>query len=307
MQVRRMAASLLCVILVSLQQSTAAERGAATPTPRQLIVEALAAGDRGDPLPSPLVNEAALEDDFWMHWWTCTIGWEAHRGPVCPVGDVKARRTIVVYGDSHAGMWLPELHGMGLRKGFRVVPLIKLGCSPFDVTQRHNGRPYPSCPEFRDWAVGRIDSINPVMVVLGYRGLWAVKPDAGETAAEAWRTGTRSAVRRLARLTHRVLVLGDVSAKGFWPAGCLNAPHADMGSCTTDVEGVVQTANRVTSHATLAAGGEFVVTQNLVCAEGRCPLVVARIITFHDPSHLTMTWTHRVSDVLRSRIWPAAS
>jgi hypothetical protein len=58
----------------------------------------------------------------------------------------------------------------------------------------------------------------------------------------------------------------------------------------------------------LVAGGSIVATaQAAVCAEGRCPLVVARIITFRDPSHLTMTWTHRASDVLRSRIWPGAS
>ena len=36
-------------------------------------------------------------------------------------------------GDSHAGQWLPAFDRLGRDLGYRVVPLIKFGCVPYDV------------------------------------------------------------------------------------------------------------------------------------------------------------------------------
>jgi SGNH domain (fused to AT3 domains) len=301
MRGRRSLLALLAILMVAGPGSGAAQD---PPPVAASIRAALVAGDRGAPLPRHLVNEKGLKKDVWERWWTCTLRWHDDHGPICPLGDVRARRTVVVYGDSHVGVWLPALDRMGRQAGFRVDPLVKLGCGPFDVVQRHAGAPYPSCPRFRRWAERRIARIHPGLVILGYRGFWAVDPDPGESVAEAWQQGTRTAVRRLGRLTRRVVVLGDVPSKGLRPDECLARRGADMGTCTTPVEATVIQANRVTRRAATASGATFRVTQNLVCAKGRCPLVVDRIITYHDPSHLTMTWTQRISGELRARIRP---
>ena len=293
--------------LLGLVPAAAAARVAAGEDPPPVakqIRAALAAGDEEEPLERPLVNEKRLQKDVWQKWWTCAIESDDHRGPICPLGDVDAERKVVVYGDSHAGVWLPALHRMGLQAGFRVVPLIKFGCVPFDVVQRHDGGPYPSCPRFRRWSERKIKGIDPALVILGYRGFWAVDPDPGETVAESWKEGTRSAVRRLNKHTPRLVVLGDVPSKGLRPVECLDA-DAHMGTCTTRVETKVLRANQVTRQATRAAHARYVITQNLVCANGRCPLVVERIVTYRDASHLSKTWTHRITDELRARIRPA--
>jgi hypothetical protein len=39
----------------------------------------------------------------------------------CVLGDVAGTRTIVVYGDSHARMWLPAILPAATADGFRVV------------------------------------------------------------------------------------------------------------------------------------------------------------------------------------------
>lgn len=312
MRGKRVTAALRAVVLIACAPAllglapvggaTGVAAGQDPPPVAKQIRAALAAGADGAPLPRPLANRKGLMRDVWHKWWTCTVDWEEHRDPVCPLGDVDARRRVVVYGDSHAGVWLPELHRMGRKAGFRVIPLIKFGCVPFDVVQLNDGAAFPSCPRFRRWAERKIKRLDPTLVVLGYRGFWAVDPDPGKTVAESWKQGTRTAVRRLGKHAERVVVLGDVPSKGLVPADCLDGADVDMGTCTTPVEAKVVGANRVTRKATLAAGGAFVVTQNLVCADGRCPLVVGRIITYRDPSHLTMTWTHRTTHELRARI-----
>lgn len=300
------------ILLHPAPAATAAEvRAGATaaamqsqPRVAKLIRAALAAGRRGDPLPRPLVNEKGLINDVWQRWWTCSVDFDHHRGPICPLGDRRARRTVVVYGDSHAGVWLPALDRMGSDAGFRVVPLIKYSCAPFDVAQRHDGRPYTSCPRFRRWAERKIARLDPAMVLVGYRGFWAVDPTPGETVAHAWQQGARTAVRRLVRHTPQLVILGDVSSKGQLPRKCLRDPHADMGTCTTRVEPAVNQANRITQNVARAARARFVATQNLACAKGRCPLVVDKIVTYRDPSHLSMTWTNRIAVELRNRIRP---
>ena len=72
------------------------------------------------------------------------------------------------------------------------------------------------------------------------------------------------------------------------------------------VEAKVLRANKDTRKAARAAHAKFVITQNLVCADGRCPLVVERIATYRDVSHISITWAHRVTEELRARIRPAA-
>jgi hypothetical protein len=142
------------------------------------------------------------------------------------------------------------------------------------------------------------------MLVLGYRGFWAVDPRPGQTVARAWQQGSRSAVSRLAGHTARLVVLGDVSARDGKPRVCLRDPHVDMGTCTRPVEATVLQANRITRAAATHAHARYVTTQNLVCARGRCPLVVDRIVTYRDPSHLSITWTHRITAALQARIRP---
>ncbi len=287
--------------LLGLAPAAEAARAAAGDDPPPVakqIRAALAAGDDGRPLRRPLVNEENLPKDVWHKWWTCTIEWDDYRGPICPLGDVDAERKVVVYGDSHAGVWLPALDRMGRQAGFRVVPLLKFGCVPFHVVQRNDGGPYPSCPKFRRWSERKIKDIDPALVILGYRGFWAVDPDPGKTVAESWKQGTRSALRLLNKHTPRLVVLGDVPSKGLRPVECLDA-DAHMGTCTTRVETKVLRANQVTRKATQATRARYVVTQNLVCADGRCPLVVERIVTYRDASHLSKTWTYRITDELR--------
>jgi len=92
---------------------------------------------------------------------------------------------MVVYGDSHAGMWLPALDGIGKRAGIKVVPLVKVGCGPYDVTQLHDGQAYPACPECRDWAMAQIAEIRPDVVVLSAAAAAVMDPKECLTAPGA--------------------------------------------------------------------------------------------------------------------------
>ena len=97
------------------------------------------------PIPFPLQNLGGLKKDVWQIHFTCYSSWNDVGHKICPLGDPDAKKTVVLYGNSHAGMWASSLGALGQRDGYRVIPLVKVGCSPFNVEQKKQGAPYPEC------------------------------------------------------------------------------------------------------------------------------------------------------------------
>ena len=267
-----------------------------------LIDASLVDADHGRPIPFPLANFKHLGRDLWQSKFDCYAGWEDRKVRLCPRGDRRATRTVVLYGDSHAGMWLPPLDLLGRRDGFRVIPLIKLGCAPFDVEQLHGGAPLPACPPFRTWALERMRQLHPDVVVVAYRGLLEVVPPSGESTEEAWRSGARTSLREIAKLAPRVEVISDITSLDFSPGDCLTAPHSNTASCTQRQQSVTQTGNDLTRDAARATGARFVDVTGLVCHHKRCPLVVDHVVTYRDPWHISLTWSKVIAAELGRRL-----
>jgi peptidoglycan/LPS O-acetylase OafA/YrhL len=277
------------------------------PPIRKRLAAALRLVDAEAPIPFPLVNLEGLERDAWHYAFRCYSSWGEGGHRICPLGDTHAKRTVVVYGDSHAAMWLTALDAVGEAEGFRVIPLVKVGCGPFDVVQWHRKAPFPDCPPYRTWALDKIREIRPDVVLLGYRGLLGVHPDAGETEGEAWADGVSASVRRLERLTPEVTLMSDVATLDFGPGDCLTDPDATMASCVGTEESKVRRANRITRRAAEALGARFVDVTDLVCLRHRCPMVVDHLVTFRDGSHLSVTYVNSLAADLGRRLRLGAS
>jgi len=49
---------------------------------------------------------------------------------LCPQAVVGSPRTMVVFGDSHAAMWLPALIPIAKSADWKLIPIIKFACQP---------------------------------------------------------------------------------------------------------------------------------------------------------------------------------
>jgi hypothetical protein len=252
--------------------------------------------DADAPIPFPLENLEGLKKDVWQSRFTCYSSWNDVSHKICPLGDTGAEKTVVLYGNSHAGMWASAFGTLGERNGYRVIPLVKVGCSPFDVEQTHQGGPYPQCPEFRRWALRQIAELHPDAVVLAHGGKFTVKPPTGESFEEMWTRGVDSAVRQIRRLTPEMKVISDITNLDFSPADCITDPDSTMSSCRAREQEVTRVGNTITRRASERLGAEFVDVTGLVCLERRCPIIVDRIVVYHDAAHLSDTWTNEVTD-----------
>ena len=200
--------------------------------------------------------------------WSTSPPWRATSGTVssaasrptrpprsrsAPWATPRRRRTVVAMGDSHIGQWLATLDILGERRGFKVIPLIKLSCAPYDVKHaivEVDGE-YTQCTDFRRWARRRIARWRPVAVVLAARVLAAGSDETTlEERAADWEQGVESGVRRLLRNgAHSVKVLSDLPEVDQDPGNVPATAGRD--------DGVLRVVARPSGHARATRSSEM--------------------------------------------------
>ena len=274
---------------------TAAETGGPPQVQRELRA-ALDIADRGGPIPPAVLGEEITEDRWQKTYGDCYANYGDTRGADCTLGDTDAKKTVAVVGDSHAGMWLTAFDDLGKENGFRVVPVVKVGCAPYPVQHRGKKMTQAECDDFRDWSADQLERLDPDTIVSTARGqLFMPKTYDGMDRDEQWSQAVRSTVKAYREISRRVVVLGDVPAVDHNPADCISAPDADQSSCLSDRDSRETSSNELTEAALEGTKAAYVDTQRFVCAEDRCPLVVGEKVTYYDSSHLTESWVRHVT------------
>ena len=272
---------------------------------REQLWTSLQQADAAEPVAFPLTSLRmvdALAQDLWNYRYPCSAAHDQAETRRCPVGDPASGHVMVVMGDSHVGEWLPALDALGQEAGYRVVPLVKYGCTPYDVDLLTGGRPYTECQEFRDWALAQVAALKPDVVVVGGRGLQGNMAAPVEERAGVWTAGVSMTLDALAPLTDRLVVVGDTPALDVDPIGCLTDTHATMATCTTPVDPRTTQANGLTSAVARQHGVDFLDLSDLACLRGRCPAVAGGLMVYANTDHLSMAWVEHVTPEVRDRV-----
>jgi hypothetical protein len=256
-----------------------------------------------EPVPAVSQDLRTLTLDKWDRDMRCVASDDQATAQLCPVGDLDADRTIVLLGDSHAGMWLPALERLGIEQGWRVLPLIKFGCPAVDwpVWQSSEGQVNADCAEFHDWAVTQVAELDPDLVVIGSRAILNLAneqqtgPLEPGDVPDAWEAGMRGVLDELAPHTDQVSLVLDTPTTPQLPADCLSSSGATVGSCTTQMPAEVADLNDRTRAAAAASGAQVIDMEPYVCAGDRCPMVVGSTAVYADQDHLTATYVKQVT------------
>jgi hypothetical protein len=270
------------------------------------LAEALRLADSGARVPFPLTNLPGVSEGAWPS--RCAADGPETTTPVCPLGQPDAKRAIVVFGDSQAGQWLPAIDRLGRSEGFRVLPLIKFGCSPYDVPMVDGGgAEFWQCTAFRRWAAEYVARAHPSLVMVGSEtnpdGMYAAP---GLDRDQTWASGVSSFLDHMGRQGAAVIVLADTPNLAFDPVDCLTDPDANLASCVGIPHEGLSAANAATRGLASDAGAAYLDTVSLVCVRGRCPTVVDRTVTFWDSGHVAPAWSAELADDF-TRLYRAVS
>ena len=268
----------------SLEMNSGAEqagqRSDAKPkTVRVALRESVSAARLSERVPHALAPPLGqlLNDRFRLG--ACRAGTGETSAKICELGDKRARRRLVVLGDSHAAMWMPALIPFAFRYHWKLVPLIKTGCVPAVLDSG-------SCAVWYRWALAQVRRLHPRAVVL----------------SQAWSGWGREGVdavsrelRDLAPLTRRVTLTEDPPAKSSATLDCLLARDATLGSCAFRVMASEEETYASVRREARAAHTGYVPTLRWFCVRGLCPAVVGTIVTYRDTTHITATYARQLA------------
>jgi peptidoglycan/LPS O-acetylase OafA/YrhL len=259
------------------------------------VVAAVEAARRGAPIPSglrPPLDELKGLPPAYAPPNEC-IGHDRSRvstTEICRLGDRSSRKVIVLMGDSHAFMWLPPLLEMARRDHWAVVPLLRLGCTPFKWTTGYGSK---GCRDWYQWAIRQVGRLHPRVTLLGG------SIDQRQTpAARAAKEGIVAAAQTLRRLGPTV-VIGDPEGLDQNPVDCLLSRNASMATCTTTWPPQSLAAYDEVSRRVKGVGAGFLGTRGFVCFQRRCPAVIDRTIAWADDNHLSAAYSARLVDAFR--------
>jgi peptidoglycan/LPS O-acetylase OafA/YrhL len=235
----------------------------------------------------------------------CLVRWLGTGSGPCAYGSVGSRRTVVLFGDSHALQWFPALERAAKARRWRLVSLTKTTCPPVQLSfwSPVLGRPYRECDQWRANMLARIRAERPSVVVLGaarhYGDVYHFK-----VYGQPWISGLARMVRQVRATGAQVVVLGPTPKPRVDVPDCLAEHLRHAIACTTPRAVAVNAAGlRAERRAVLAAGGAYLDVTPWLCTRATCAVMVGNLLAYRDDNHLTTTYTTWLSPLVGYQLY----
>lgn len=269
------------------------------PNEAQVIAEVEASVDVSVwPPQEPRIENPAYSDE-------CDVSRADTRSNACVHGDAEGSKTVVVYGDSHAAMWIPAFDIIGKANGWRVIQLNKPGCIAPDFPTYSNilGREYTECMDYRAWALDKIAEIKPDLVIISSARDGSLRSVNGKGTTDgvdaAWEDGLQKTLANITPHADKVIVLGDQAYPTQEGIACLEANPNDVPTCGDAFEDAVHAEhNTMEARVSQQNGAEYIDTIPWMCTQDFCPAVIDGITVHRDRMHINEAFASWLSEVL---------
>lgn len=221
--------------------------------------------------------------------------------PTCVAGDPHGAHTMVIYGDSHAAMWLDALNGIALRAHWKLIDLGK-GYCPADSLPYANppgwgtpGGEYAACDQWHRFAINQINQLQPNLVIVTqeYRG----RVNGSSYTPLQWQRGLELTLRQLHVAKSNVVVLGNIPLLPQSGPECLADNTANVQQCSGAIETALSKFDHAEQLAAADAGARYLSVTPWFCSTN-CPAVIGRYNVYLDQFHVTGTYSVVLEDVL---------
>lgn len=292
--------------LAKLQQLAAeqAEQPGATAGQVRALVEAAAKIKK---VPDDLVVpvSGAVDDGPEAGWDGCLAEETASQvKDDCVYGDENGAKTLVLYGDSHAGMWESAFDVAGKRTNTKVVLLAKPACAVptlhfwLETTQRPN----TECDTWHTWATDKIVALKPDTVVLTSLFQGPRDFDKKDITEAQWAEGMTSTITKVKSSGAKVVVLGDMPYLEQSAPECLAAHADDVSACARPADEAIFADHAAREKATAKANGAtYVDTTPWFCSDV-CDPIIGNMIVYQNEYHITAAYSRYLSGVVASAV-----
>jgi hypothetical protein len=245
---------------------------------------------------TPVLTAAPTDFEDLTAAGRCAKGTTAPELGKCVHGDPKGDKLAVLYGDSHAGMWLTALDAAATRAHWRLILMSHAGCPAPDLTYvDEKGKVKADCATFRKQAAARMQALKPNLLVAtsaspGQR----IEGNRVASSAE-WQTAWAAALKDLRVPGEKQVLLGDMPVLTKVNPDCLAAHMSSVQSCsaprTTALQGVQLKAE---ARAAKAVGARYVNVISWFCSDV-CSPVIGDTGVYRNQFHTTAAFGRLVS------------
>ena len=303
---RRLSVLVLVLALVAgCGDGKPAPRPSDRPAPRVALADVLAAVRKAPSIrkvPADLTPSLATAgEDLGFDNAKCEVAPTADRiDQPCVFGDPVSPTRVVLYGDSHAGMWLPAMQKIAERRQWRLEFYGKPACPTpaLSFWNQQEARPFAECDRFRDFVLGQVRQSRPSLVVVTNES-FSQKLGRGVLVTPGqWQAGLTSTLHALSEAASRVVVLGDTPVLDQSGPECLSAHAANVPACfTTRAKATARVWNSADQAAASATGAGYVSVLPWLCSTICTPIVV-NIMVYRNRYHITGTYSRMLNGVL---------
>jgi peptidoglycan/LPS O-acetylase OafA/YrhL len=249
--------------------------------------------------PNPL---RAAADRSTAYYDGCLVGISGTNSNKCLYGDPSGRRTLILFGDSHAMQYFPALDALADSHHWRLITLTKAECSPGEVKIRSMiaDREYSQCDAWRQESLRRIEmgGGSTLVVMSGDTAYVPYGNDgaelSGEAAAAAMEAGYVATLTRIHRSGLRTVVIQDTPASASNVPDCVSEDLQHLQSCA--FPRVRDKAKEFDVRAARAApGGHLIDINREICPNNLCRAVIGNALVYRDKSHLSATFARTLA------------
>jgi peptidoglycan/LPS O-acetylase OafA/YrhL len=229
----------------------------------------------------------------------------------CTIGDPTGRNLMVLYGDSHALMWLPAFDAIAQSAHWRLMVFGADACPAEPVTVEilaglgGAGTADLPCDQWHRWVPGEINRARPQLVIVtqesNYGNPAAPRTSPGLFTAGQWARGLARLLGSIHLANADKVVLGNVPALAQPPPACLADHLSDVQACSTPAPESVPPLYQAERAAAQDAGARYIDPQPWFCSSV-CTPVIDHYLVYMDQFHITSTYALFTENALASAL-----
>ncbi|WP_058729824.1 acyltransferase family protein [Curtobacterium oceanosedimentum] len=224
----------------------------------------------------------------------------------CVYGNTSAGadRTAIVYGDSVALSYVPGIR-RALGSDWRIEVLTLAACPTSAVrVNRVDGSAFPECESFRTFAIDRVRTVNPALVIVSEASddNRLVEQVSDDAVGQVWQDGAVSTLKQLAEIDGQVisfsrppvgLSLYDCQTALSSPADCVSPVEIGFRERSLNMRAAAEQ---------VGDGVRYVDTSTWFCSQGQCPAFIDSTPVFADGRHLTDSASQQIAPLIANAL-----
>lgn len=290
-EVRRILTAMLCILIISVPGNAFADSIPQYQFPALIdhpISDALAATLSSIPtdMPKPYKDRCHVQQNLTITTSSCLYG------------NLNSKRTIVLFGDSHALSWFPAIEKLAIAKKWRLLSLTMSSCWPATIPAWNpvTNLLMNNCAIWRKSALKQIAQVKPYLTfITGTRGFATIDSSGnlltGDARTAAWRSGITTTVKAIKSASQNTVMISDTPVSLYTFPDCLSYSPDSIELCATPSSTAIDTDWLTTERDTATnLGILWVNPTEWICNTDPCSPISGDSAIYRDGGHLTASF-----------------